>query len=170
METSPKDAGRATGAYIVAALLIVIGGLALVANLTGAAITGLSIPLAIGIAFVVAYAMTRKYGFLVPAGVLTGFGTGLLVASLLDVTDNAAFILIGGGVGFLLIYIVDIVVSGSALRWWPLIPGGILTAVGTSIAQQEEGLKQLGMWWPVVLIALGVLLLFGRRSQSRLGG
>jgi len=31
-------------------------------------------------------------------------------------------------------------------------------------------MKQLGMWWPVLLIALGVLLLFGRRSQGRLGG
>jgi hypothetical protein len=169
METSTKDAGRATGPYIVAALLIVIGGLALVANLTGAAITGLSIPLAIGIAFAVAYAMNQKYGFLVPAGVLTGFGTGLLVASLLDIADSGAFILIGGGIGFLLIYIVDIVVSGSALRWWPLIPGGILTAVGTSIAQQQEGLKQVGMWWPVLRIALGLLLLFGRRSQGRVG-
>jgi hypothetical protein len=169
METSPKES-RSTRPYIVAALLIVIGCVALVANLTGAALTGVSIPLAIGIAFVVAYAMTRKYGFLVPAGVLTGFGTGLLVASLLDMADNAAFVVIGGGIGFLLIYLVDIVVSGSALRWWPLIPGGILTAVGSSIAQQEEGLKQVGMWWPVLLIALGVLLLLGRRSQGRQGG
>jgi hypothetical protein len=166
MEASTKDPSRATGAFIVAALLIVIGCVALVANLTGAAITGLSIPLVIGIAFAVAYAMTRKYGFLVPAGVLTGFGTGLLAASMLDMTDNASLVVIGGGVGFLLIYFVDILVSGSALRWWPLIPGGILTAVGTSIAEQNDGLQQLGLWWPALLIALGVLLLFGRRRPQ----
>ena len=91
-----------------------------------------------------------------------------MTASLLDMADNAAFVVIGGGIGFLMIYVVDILVSGSALRWWPLIPGGILTAVGTSIAQQNEGLRQVGLWWAVMLIALGLLIVFGRRRPKSL--
>jgi hypothetical protein len=165
METTPKDA-RGTGSYVVAALLIVIGGAALAANLTGATITPLFIPLGIGLAFLVAYVFTRKYGFLVPAGVLTGFGCGAVAASMWNFADSGALIVVAGGLGFLIIYVVDILMSGSMLRWWPVIPGGILTMVGASVAADSQGLRQVGMWWPLLLIAFGLLILFGRRRPQ----
>ena len=164
---TPKDDAR-IGAYIVATLLIVIGLFALVANVTGTGITALSIPLAIGLAFLVAYGLTRNYGLLVPAGVLTGFGGGALAGSVLNVADSGALVVIGGGLGFLFIYLVDMLVSGSSTRWWPLIPGGILTLVGAGIAQQAEALRQLALWWPVLLVVLGALILVERlRPQAK---
>ena len=161
MASMPRDE-RAMGGLVAAAILIVIGCAALLANLTGLAITAESIPLGIGLVFLVAYVMTRTYGVLVPAGVLTGFGAGVFAASLFDIADSGALIVMGGGLGFLFIYIVDVVVSGSAARWWPVIPGGILTLVGTGLAQQNDALRQLALWWPLLLIAFGVLMLIER--------
>jgi len=166
MVSMPRD-DRRTGGLVAAALLIVVGSAALVANLTGWAITAQSIPLGIGLVFLVAYIVTRNYGLLVPAGVLTGFGAGVLASAVLNIVDSGALIVLGGGLGFLFIYLLDTLVAGSAARWWPLIPGGILTLVGAGIAQDNEALRQLAMWWPVLLIAFGVLILIERyRDRS----
>ena len=51
-----NDRSRNSGAYVGATLLIVIGLCALVANLWGSKYVYESIPLAIGVAFLVAYA------------------------------------------------------------------------------------------------------------------
>lgn len=158
---------RKSGAYVGATLLIVIGAVALFANLVGSTYVYESIPLAIGLAFGVAYMFTRHYGFLVPAGILTGVGSGVLTSSLLNATDNGTYIVVAIGLGFLGIYAVDVLVSGTAIRWWPLIPGGLMLLVGTGMASQSEGLvRQLQVWAPALLIALGVLILLTRAREK----
>lgn len=170
METKP-DAPRvpnSRGAYVGAAILIVIGVIALIANLTETAFAAAAIPLAIATTFLVAYAATRQYGFLVPAGVIGGFGAGALIESVLNLTDGGAYIVLLGGAGFLFIYVVDVLVTRSPARWWPLIPGGILALAGTGIASQSEGLlRQIGIWSPALLIVIGLLLLFMRPRSER---
>lgn len=163
-----RDSGRNSGAYVGATILIVIGVCALVANLGGSTYVYESIPLAIGVAFLVAYALTRRYGFLVPGGILSGVGAGVLTSSILNVSDGGPYVLIGGGIGFLLIFCVDALVSRSTARWWPVIPGGLmLLAGGGTLSQSNDFRRQFEIIAPLLLIGLGVLILLSRTRQTK---
>lgn len=164
MSTSPHQMRRSRS-FVGPVILIVIGLGALVSNLGGDWFAGSFVPLAIGFAFLVAYAASRKYGYLVPGGILTGIGASLLAASVFRVTDTdaGAYAAIGGGIGFLLIYALDLLVSASAHRWWPVIPGSLTVVAGAGMMSgSQELIRQLGLWSPVLLIALGVVILVAR--------
>jgi hypothetical protein len=161
-----NEPNRSSGAYVGATLLIVIGVFAFAANIWNSRYLSESIPLAIGIAFLVAYALTRRYGFLVPGGILSGAGAGVLASSLLNVLDGGPYVVIGGGIGFLLIFCVDMLVSRQAMRWWPVIPGGLMVLIGAGSAGENQGfVRQLEIWSPLLLVAVGVLILIARRRQ-----
>jgi len=73
---------------------------------------------------------------------------------------------LGLGLGFLAIYGVDLIAlrSPERARWWPLIPGAILTVIaGAGGAFGDEGGRALQQGWPVVLIVIGGWLLLRRR-------
>jgi hypothetical protein len=160
---------RDSGAYVGAAILILIGIVALIGNLGGSQHVYEAIPLALGVAFAIAYVMTRQYGFLVPAGILSGVGAGLLLSSLLNLNDAGTLVVVGGGLGFLAIFAVDMLVANTSLRWWPLIPGGVMLVVGASTANDnQEFIRQLQVWSPLLLIGIGAVLLLAqarRRTQ-----
>ena len=159
---------RQSGAYVGGAVLIVIGAVALLATLLDSSHVYEAIPLAIGVAFAFAYAVTRKYGFLVPAGILSGVGAGILASSLLNAADDGTYIVLAIGFGFLAIFALDVLVSGTAVRWWPLIPGGLMVVVGTGMAGANEGLlRQVQVWAPALLIVLGLLILLTRVRERR---
>lgn len=157
---------RRSRSYLGPVLLIVIGIGALVSNFGGDVFAGGFVPFAVGTAFLVAYAATRRYGFLVPGGILTGIGAALMAASQFSATDTGAYAAIGGGLGFLFIYAVDVVVSGTAARWWPVVPGGLMVVAGTGLASgNQELIRQFVLWSPVLLIVLGLLILVARFRQ-----
>ena len=121
------------------------------------------IVLVIGLVFATAFAATRRYALLIPAGILSGLGTGILL-------ENAGVmgepVVLGLGLGFLAIYGLDLLGTGARqpVRWWPLIPGVILTVIAAAESTLgPEGRRLIERGWPVLLIALGAwLLLRGR--------
>jgi hypothetical protein len=123
------------------------------------------IVLVIGLVFAIAYAGTRRYGLLIPAGILTGLGAGILLE---DFGVMGEPVVLGLGLGFLAIYGGDLLTSGARApgRWWPLIPGAILTVIaGAESTFGAEGARVIQLGWPILLIALGAwLLLRGRIS------
>jgi len=123
------------------------------------------IVLVIGLVFAGAYAATRRYGLLIPAGIVTGLGAGILLE---DFGVTREPVVLGLGLGFLAIYGVDLATSRSPqrARWWPLIPGAILIAVaGAGGAFGDEGGRTIQQAWPVILIVIGAwLLVRGRVS------
>ncbi len=123
------------------------------------------IVLVIGLVFSIAYAATRRYGLLIPAGIMTGLGTGILLEDFGVVGEP---VVLGLGLGFLAIYAVDALTSGARApgRWWPLVPGAILTIIaGAESTFGAEGARVIAQWWPILLIAAGAwLLLRGRAS------
>jgi hypothetical protein len=141
------------GKAFAGTLLIVIGVSLLLINLTG--VGGVAVVLLGGLAFLATYVATRGYGFLVPGGILTGFGTALVLQDL-GVADDIG--LLGLGVGFLLIPLFQLLTG--ALResgwWWPFIPGGILLALG--VIELTQG-GAAGLVLPGVLIILGLVFL-----------
>jgi hypothetical protein len=117
------------------------------------------IVLVIGLVFAASYVYTRRYGLLIPAGILTGLGAGILLE---DFGYSREPVVLGLGLGFLAIYGVDLLISGARQRgrWWPLIPGGVLTVIaGASGAFGPEGERAIEQGWPILLIAVGAWLL-----------
>jgi hypothetical protein len=165
MDTNPRRTSN-SGTFVGAALLILVGLLALMANLGGPRLGEEVIPFAIGIAFMVGYAFTRRYGYLVPGGILTGVGGGIWIASLLGLSDKGPLTVVGGGLGFLLIYALDVARSGLAARWWPIVPGALMVLIGAATATQNQGwVQQIGTWSPVLLIVLGIWIIVARGRQ-----
>jgi len=156
-----------SGAIVVAALLIVVGFCALFGNLVNERIGADMIPLGIGLAFLVAYFATRRYGFLVPGAIVTGVGAGLALADAIGTTDNGAIVVVAGGLGFLAIYFIDLLFARETNRWWPAIPGGLMMLAGAASATDAAwGTQVAKVAVPLVLIALGVVLLVTRVRPS----
>ncbi len=121
------------------------------------------IVLVIGLIFVAAYATTRRYGLLIAAGILTGLGAGILLQ---DFAVTREPVVLGLGVGFLAIYLVDLAArrSPQRARWWPLIPGAILTIIaGAGGAFGDEGGRTIQQAWPIILVVIGAWLLLRDR-------
>lgn len=123
------------------------------------------IVLVIGLVFVFAFVATRRYALLIPAGVLTGLGSGIVLE---DLGVAGEPVVLGLGLGFLAIYAADVLTTGAREpgRWWPLVPGTILTVIaGAESTFGPEGARVIELGWPVILIAAGAwLLLRGRAS------
>lgn len=147
---------------VAGVVLIVLGALFLLSQWMG--VGGEGVVAMIGLAFLAAYAFTRHYGFLVPGGIMTGLGVGIIYEERLRA--NGAPVLLGLGLGFLSIFLVSRLRGRMPADWWPLIPGAILTGIGLLLAADQTGvLGVVGRWWPVVLILIGLYIIFGRRMQ-----
>ena len=148
---------------VLGLLLIGLGGMLLLAATTdigGEVVVGF-----VGLAFLVAYATTRTYGFLIPGAILAGLGTGLVLQSLGARGDVVA---LGLGLGFVAIAVVDQLVSpGRAGWWWPFIPGGVLLLASIG---SITGLPNLGRYLlPALLILGGAALLLRRGGEDGRG-
>ena len=145
-------------------VLVVIGLLLLGANwfqLTGAVALG-----AISAVFLVMYANTRQYGFLVPGMILGGLAAGVAVQDA-GYDSQGGFVVVGLACGFIGIYIVDLIVRGPAL-WWPLVPGGILGIVGiTQVTEGTAAEAEIARYWPLALVAAGIVLLVANAMRGR---
>jgi hypothetical protein len=124
------------------------------------------IVLVIGLVFVTAFAGTRRYGLLIPAGILSGLGVGILLE---DFGVQGEPVVLGLGLGFLAIYGADFLTTGARApgRWWPLIPGAILTVIaGAESTFGAEGARVIQQAWPILLIAAGAWFLLRGRTSS----
>ena len=141
--------------------LVVIGATLLLLLQIGA--PGEVVVALVGAALLVVYAATRVYGFLVPGGIVTGLGVGLVVEPVLG---RPGAPLLGLAGGFALVALIDRLSAGRRPGgWWPLVPGGVLAAIG--LAQAIGDVAWLARWWPVALIAWGVVLLVRRLRAAR---
>ena len=113
-------------------------------------------PLAVGVAFLAAYAYGRHYGLLIAGCLLTGLGMGALLTQLpLHVPSEAT--VVGLGLGFIAVYPTDLAVRGRQPgQWWPLVPGVIIVFTGIAPALWND-------FWRVapaaVLIVIGIGIL-----------
>lgn len=120
---------------------------------------------AVGGAFFAGYVYRREYGLLVPAGILLGLGLGLAMERGAGsvVGEPVPF---GLGLGFLAIYVVDLVYTRSG-RWWPLIPGAALVLAG--LAEDVRVVRWFfRRGWPLAIAVAGALILIrGLTSGGR---
>ncbi|MGH2490247.1 MAG: hypothetical protein ACRDF9_01945 [Candidatus Limnocylindria bacterium] len=149
--------------WLPGVILIVVGGTLFAVQLLN--LDADVIVLINGLVFATAFVATRRYGLLIPAGIMTGLGAGILLE---DFGMSGEPVVLALGLGFLTIYGADLLSSGARApgRWWPLIPGTILTVIaGAESTFGEEGARVIEQGWPILLIAVGAwLLLRGRAS------
>ncbi|WP_287905141.1 hypothetical protein [Chloroflexus sp.] len=79
--------------------------------------------------------------------------------------------LLSFAVGWLAISLLSAFFAGERM-WWPFIPAGVMAVIGSLILVGEGGMTLLdflfnraGWVWPLVLIALGVVLIL-RKPQE----
>lgn len=168
-EVAPKTGASSRDRMAVAVILIVVGvvGLAAQAFDLTANLGGL-IVLVIGVLFLVAFAFTRTDGYLVPGGIMTGLGAGIIASQGLALTDEqtGGAVVLGLGLGFVSIWVIGAIARTDPNHWWPLVPGGILAVVGAVLLIGGQAVNLLD-YWGVVIVAIGLLVLWRAWSESR---
>src|SRR5436190_3339359 len=120
---------------------------------------------AVAFVFLVMFAATRTIGFLIPGAIIGGLAVGVGLEGL-GYGMNGSAVVLGLSAGFLAIFVANVLLRMPAY-WWPLIPGGILGVVGTStLVGGTAAERVVALAWPLVLIAVGLLVLVGRTHQA----
>jgi hypothetical protein len=139
-------------------LILIALGVIFLLSRTFVALSGAVLLGGLGALFIFAYFATRKYGWLIPGSILAGLGFGELIG----------WSSLGLGLGFIGIFVIDVIVRGKS-HWWPLIPGVIITldALGDRANVVIAPLRNLiSNWWPLLLIVIGLWLLFQNRRKT----
>jgi hypothetical protein len=129
---------------------------------------GAVIVLIVGVTLLTVFLYTHHYAALVPGGIMTGLGAGILVsnqAAIAD-TDTGGWIVAGLGLGFVSIWAIGGLTRIAEHHPWPLVPGLILTTIGVALLVGGMAIDLL-RFWPVLLIALGLLVLWRGVVEAR---
>ncbi|HEX6199312.1 MAG TPA: hypothetical protein VF150_03530 [Thermoanaerobaculia bacterium] len=116
----------------------------------------------LGLAFLVGYLWRRAYPLLVPAGLLLGLTAGIYLDDVL--APRVEGVLLGLGCGFLFIWLVSLVYERRNV-WWPLFPGAALVLFSFPVTKAWA--ERLFENWPLLLVAVGVLLVIAGLVRSR---
>ncbi|MCP3981035.1 MAG: hypothetical protein GY716_17195 [bacterium] len=120
-----------------------------------------------GGAMIAAYLYRRHYSLLVVGGIMTGIALGALVEGRQLISgDSSAF---GLGIGFILIYVVELIRERRA-HWWPLVPGAALLVSGFMTSTEIFRFLFSDKGWPLLVVIAGVIVLLSGLSKSRRGG
>ena len=154
---------------IVLAIILIaigVGALAMQANPEA----GSWIVLIVGLGLLALFAFLREYGALVPGGIMTGLGAGIAIAETSAVSgdQSGGIIVLGLGLGFVSIWVIGGLTHVKEHHPWPLIPGGILTTVGAALLI-GGAMEELLRYWPVALIAGGLIVLWRTWAEARRG-
>jgi hypothetical protein len=152
--------------------LIFIGTLLLFATLTDFGLLGEWLLPVLGVLFLAWGIMASRPGPIIPGGILTGLGVGVILAREVfhfSGLDAGGVITLSLGIGFLLILPLCALFT-PRWHWWPTIPGCVLVVVGIALLIGNDALQVvtvLGKIWPASLILAGVILLwqFLRRKE-----
>ena len=155
---------------VFAIVLIIIGVIGLITQVWQPTTDiGGWIVLLIGLGFLGAFVYTRQYGYLVPGGIMTGLGAGIIVSQAItwssDEGEGGAIVL-GLGLGFVAIWVIGALMQAAESHWWPIIPGGILSIVGAALLIGGQAVDVLD-YWGVAVVAVGLFILWRAWADNR---
>jgi hypothetical protein len=123
------------------------------------------IPLIVGLVFIGAALQRREYGFLVPGGIISGVGVGVLLQRVVNEPWDGAVVLFSVAAGFASIWVLGRLLRLPGNTPWPLIPAGIITLVaGVQLSDADVGVMRL---WPIAIIAIGAVILGSELVRRR---
>jgi len=161
----PKSTNRHNPRLIAGIILILIG----VVNLLQRWVNiDNYITLLLGIGMLTLGSVLHRGGWLIPGGVLTGIGLGILVTEgpwSIPGLDHSGLFLLCFAVGWFLITALSALFTTCTL-WWALIPGGIMAVLGIIMLATRGNVRweDLNLVFAAILITIGVTLL---SSKSR---
>lgn len=99
----------------------------------------------------------------IPAGFMLVLSVVIGLNTIMESQESLfAVLIIGIGAVFLLLAAI----GPPQVRWWPLIPALVLLLFGLIMVTGDDGSESpLFLWWPALLIALGIVL--GWRALTR---
>jgi hypothetical protein len=154
--------------WVAGVILVTVGLLLLGQRLVPALVP--IVPLLPGLALLGMFLITRSVGALVNGCVLVGVGVGVLVVTNGTSDFGAAGFLVALAGGFYLIWILGLLFDVKSVRWWPVVPGSLLLALGAVVYTAKMGdplLRFAVDWWPGLLIIVGAYMLLHARLRSR---
>jgi hypothetical protein len=155
---SKKAAGSRHTPIIAGIMLVLAGATFLAGQYVDIKIMTLALPM-FGVLMLGAGVFRRSSGWMIPGGILTGVGLGVLLIE--DTAlDEDAVLLLTIAFGFALITVLSRLFAERAL-YWPLIPGSLMALVGVGFllgGVWMQVLEVIGSLWPVGLIAVGVAI------------
>lgn len=111
-----------------------------------------------------AFALTREYGYAVPAGITGGIGSMVLVTSSIandPLASGSAFSWCIAG-GFVAVWVLGLFAQPRELHPWPLVPATVLGFMGLAISSRNPSMVD----WLVAGIAI-VLIAGGSAMALR---
>ena len=114
--------------------------------------------------FIAGYLFTRGYALLVVGAIVLGLGIGSFGERTLWLYGE--FSKIGLGVGFILIYLIQLLYERRS-HWWPLIPGGVMLLLGLNAWRKFRLFLFSEGGWPLILVIIGGLILLGAFRRPR---
>lgn len=166
METRKDLHAGAMGGIV----LILIGLMMFVAQITQSSSIALLILPALGLIFLAWGITTRQVGPMIPGSILSGLGIGVVIVTgtlgQVAETIGGSIVLLSLALGFFVITPLTAFFNGKP-QWWALIPAAILAFIGAAMLAGSVGLQVLALLsylWPLILIAVGVYVIFTRQS------
>jgi hypothetical protein len=146
-------------------VLVLLGAALFVQQLdTRISFTGLVL-LALGLAAAGAWLIGRSRWAMLPALALLALAAGRLGSDLGILVGNGWTTLL---LGVALLFAWVIGRTYGRAPGWALWIGALLALIGLlQVADRITGIPELGYLWPVVLVAVGLILMFGNRINSR---
>ncbi|MFL5778478.1 MAG: hypothetical protein ACJ761_06005 [Chloroflexota bacterium] len=111
----------------------------------------------------VAFALTREYGYAIPGGITGGIGAAILFITGQTfgpaMTPAVLFLSMAGG--FLAVWLLGLTALPQERHPWPLVPATILGLLGTAFAAGQPGAIewiQIGVAVAIILAGTGLVL------------
>jgi hypothetical protein len=131
-------------------------------------------PLLLGLIFVMAGIVNRNAGFMIPGGIVGGVGLGVLAVesgwfAAQGTQESGGMFLLAMSIGWFAIILLTKLFT-SETQVWPVFPGAAMALIGGLILLGESGLhilEMLGTYWPLILVAVGLSLLYKWWKSAR---
>ena len=110
--------------------------------------------------------LTRQAGLLIPGGILSGIGWGIVLTSELGGDAEGGIFMLSFAAGWALITLLTAVFTAKP-HYWALIPGGIMALIGGSLlfgGALMTVLEWIAKGWPLILILLGAHILLNNKK------
>ncbi len=158
---------RRNSGLVWGAILIAIGVFALLQQVVHLDLGLYFLPL-LALIFLLAGVLGRRYGLIIPGGILAGIGAGALLIEgpfkYLEDPARGGVFMITFASGWLLITLASLLIGRQIL--WPLIPGAFMGLFGIILLTGQNSFLST-VAWPVILIAIGLYLVLRRRELTK---
>ena len=165
----PKNTNRHNPRLVAGIILILIGAVNLLQRWLN---IDSYVTLLLGIGMLILGSATHKRGWIIPGGVLTGIGLGIVISEgpwHIAGLDESGLFLLCFAVGWFLITALSALFT-DCTQWWALIPGGIMALIGGSILVTNGAVRweDLNLVYAAILISIGLfLLIYKGRTKKK---